>query len=92
MMVLPGAGSKAAVFDPSAWTYRPGAPKDNYVEGLDVLVKAAWPDVFTLIDLRPLRPLLSSARTRTAHPELMRVVHGFDTLLVMSGSKPSTNL
>ncbi len=47
---------------------------------------------FTLIDLRPLRPLLSAARTKTADPELMRIVYGFDAVLVLTGSHPSRML
>lgn len=92
MMLLPGAASPTAVLDPTTFRYAPGDPKDHYMEGLDPLVNAAFPDAFTLIDLRPIRPLLSAARSKEAHPELMRTVHGFDTLLVMSGSTPSANL
>jgi hypothetical protein len=61
------------------------------MEGLEPILGAADPDAFTLIDLRPLRPLLGRWREDT-HPELMRVVHGFDALLVLSGSTSSTNL
>lgn len=91
LLVLPGVGASTAVFNPSAWSYDPAPPKDGYMEGLEPLLGAADPDVFTLIDLRALRPLLGRWREGT-HPELMRVVHGFDALLVLSGSTPSTNL
>jgi erythromycin esterase-like protein len=93
VLVLPGDGAETAAFDPAAWTYKPRkGGKDDYAAGLDPLLAATDPVVFTLIDLRPIRPLLSAARTRTAHPELMRIVHGFDAVLVLNGSKPSTNL
>lgn len=91
LLVLPGVGAATAVFNPSTWSYDPAPPKDGYMQWLEPLLGAADPDAFTLIDLRPLRPLLGRWR-EGIHPELMRVVHGFDALLVMSGSTPSTNL
>lgn len=91
LLVLPGAGASTAVFDPSTWSYQPAPPKDGYFQGLELILGAADSNAFTLIDLRPLRPLLARWREDT-HPELMRVVHGFDALLVMSGSTPSSNL
>jgi hypothetical protein len=69
----------------------PAPPKDDYMQGLEPILAAAHPDAFTLIDLRPLRPLLGRWREGT-DPELMRVVHGFDAVLVLSGSTPSSNL
>ncbi len=89
--VLPGEGSAVAVFDPVAWRYNPNTPKDGYMNGLQPLYAAANPDAFTLIDLRPLRAIMGRWREGT-DPELMRMVHGFDMLLIMSGSTPSTNL
>jgi hypothetical protein len=91
LLLLPGVGASTAVFNPSTWSYDPAPPKDDYMQGLEPILGAAHPDAFTLIDLRPLRPLLGRWREDT-HPELMRVVHGFDALLVMSGSTPSSNL
>lgn len=91
LLVLPGVGASTAVFNPSTWSYDAAPPKDDYMQGLEPLLGAVEPDTFTLIDLRSLRPLLGRWRDET-HPELMRVVHGFDALLVMSGSTASTNL
>lgn len=89
LLVLPGSGSETAVFDPTAWTYRPAPAKDGYARGLEPIVSAAWSDAFTLIDLRPLRPIVSFSAQ--ASPALLRTVHGFDAVLVMSGSTPSGN-
>lgn len=89
--ILPGQGSAVAVFDPVNWRYNPNTPKDGYMNGLDPLYAAASPNAFTLIDLRPLRAIMGRWRDGT-DPELMRMVHGFDMLLIMSGSTPSTNL
>ena len=91
LAILPGQGSSVAVLDPVGWRYHPDTPKDGYMAGLEPLYAAASPDVFTLIDLRPLRAIMGRWRDDT-HPELMRMVHGFDMLLIMSDSTPSTNL
>ena len=88
--ILPGKGSAVASMDPSAWRYVPETPGDDYMSGLEPLYAAAYPDAFTLIDLRPLRPLLGGLSG--GDTELMRIVHGFDVLLIMSGSTPSANL
>lgn len=48
---------------------------------------AAWPDAFTLIDLRPLRGLAGSGSPES----LRRVLIGFDALLVMNGSTPAAD-
>jgi len=91
LMVLPGRGAPVAVLDPSKWRYMASTPKDGYMKGLDPILGAAHADAFTLIDLRPLRPLLGFWSPGT-DPELMRTVHGYDMLLVMTGSSASSNL
>jgi hypothetical protein len=48
--------------------------------------------LFTLIDLRPIRPLVFGARHKALDADLVRVIHGFDSLLVLSGSNPSQSL
>lgn len=90
LLVLPGNDSRTAVFDPSAFTYKPSAPKDMYQKGLGWIIDEAWPDAFTLFDTHQLRPAVYSARS--ADPELVRAVYGFDAVLVMSGSTASANL
>ncbi|MEX0645369.1 MAG: hypothetical protein WD076_08660 [Parvularculaceae bacterium] len=90
LLVLPGAGAMTAVFNPMEWTYSPAPAKDGYAAGLAPIIGEAFPDAFTLIDLRPMRPILGRARADT-DPELMRIVHGFDAVLVMSGSTASAN-
>lgn len=91
LLVLPGANSETAAFDPAQWRYAPAAPKDHYSEGLEPLVSAALPDAMTLIDLRPLRSILRRQR-ENVDVEVMHVVHGYDMALVMSGSTASSNL
>jgi hypothetical protein len=92
VFVCGGAGAKAARFNPVAWRYEPAPASDAESEGIGLLTAQALPQGFTVIDLRPLRPLLSAARTRTADPRLVRVVHGFDALVVMPGARASANL
>lgn len=90
--VMPGANSQHTQFDPSAWTYRPAGGGTYADEGMNPLYTAAYPDAFTLIDLRPIRPLVFGARHKALDADLVRTVHGFDALLVLSGSTPSANL
>lgn len=92
VLVLPGAGAQIAQFDPSAWTYRAGEVGTYEDQGMRPLISAAYPDAFTLIDLRPIRPLAFGRRHNALDADLVRTIHGFDALLVMSGSTPSTNL
>ena len=90
LLVLPGNDSRTAVFDPAAFAYKPSAPKDMYQKGLGWVIDEAWGDAMTLFDCARLRPAVYAARS--ADPELVRAVYGFDAVLVMSGSTPSANL
>lgn len=92
VMVVGGKGAKAAQFNPVAWRYEPGEARNAEGEGIGFLTAQALPEGFTVIDLRPLRPLLSAARTRNADARMVRVVHGFDALVVMPGAHASANL
>jgi len=91
VLVLPGKGSLTAVLNPSSWTYEPKPAKDNYAEGIDVLTDAVYEDAFTLIDMTALRPIVGSF-TEQYGVGVARIVHGFDWLLVMSGSTASSEL
>jgi len=91
IMVVPGTDSPTAVLNPSTWTYNPAVPKDAYTRDIAPLTQAAFSDAFTLIDLAPLRPVIYSM-TGKASAGLLRIVYGYDMLLVMSGSTPSSGL
>jgi hypothetical protein len=91
VLVLPGAESLVAVLNPSTWSYEPRPAKDSYGAGLEPLMGAAHEGAFTLIDLAALRAVVGMNRGEL-DDELFRVVHGFDMLLVMSGSTPSGEL
>jgi hypothetical protein len=93
VLVVPGKDSQVARFDPSAWTYRPSSSSaDAYAQGLSDFVELADRDAFTLYDLRELRPHLAPLEGRGVSAGLASCIHGFDMLLVLSGSTPSQNL
>lgn len=89
--ILPGQGASTAVFDPVTWRSNPSDPKDSDIKGLEPLYAAANSDAFTLIDLRPLRAVVGRWR-EGMDPELVRLIHGIDLLLIMSGSTASANI
>lgn len=89
VLVLPGAGTEVARFDPANWAYVAGPAPDSYGEGFDAITRAAFDDAFTLIDLRPLRSVVGM---RSAAPELLRLLHGFDSVLVLTGSAPAAGI
>lgn len=91
VLVLPGKGALTAVLNPSSWSYEPKPAKDNYAKDIDVLTDAVYPDAFTLIDLAALRPIVGTRIDRYGI-DVVRIVHGFDMLLVMSGSTASSEL
>ena len=85
------AGSQHVQFDPSV-DVSIGRRGDITDEGMGPLMAAAYPDAFTLIDLRPLRPLVFGQRHKALDADLVRTIHGFDALLVLTGSTASANL
>jgi hypothetical protein len=91
LMVLPGAESQVAGLNPSTWSFEPRPAKDSYAQGLEPLIAATFKDSFTLIDLAALRPVVGTKRGKL-DDELFRTIHGFDMLLVMTGSTPSGEL
>jgi hypothetical protein len=91
VLVLPGIESLTAVLNASSWTYESRPAKDDYAKGLEVLTDAAYADAFTLIDLAALRPIVGSSIDKYG-AGVARVAHGYDMLLVMSGSTASSEL
>jgi erythromycin esterase-like protein len=90
LLVLPGPGSQTANLDPTQFRYVPGN-RNEYGEGTEVFDEAVLPGKFTLFDTAPLRPIASST-DKDVPLALWRVIHGFDAVLVMTGSHPSSNL
>ena len=90
LLVLPGPGTQTANLDPTKFLYVPGN-RDQYGEGMDLFDKSVIPGKFTIFDTAPLRRLASSNAGDVPLP-LWRVIHGFDAVLIMTGSHPSSNL
>jgi len=91
LLVVPLDGRQAAL-NPETMRYVE-APVSTIEEmALEPLVGAVLPGVSTLIDLRPLRPLMSASVTQTADPRLARVVHGYDAVLFVRDARASGNL
>jgi hypothetical protein len=91
LLVLPGPGTEIAGFDPRTFGVTPRKVEGaEYMKGLQPIVAAAHPDAFTLFDMHPLRPLVGRAQGADSH--LADFVHGFDAILIMSGSTPSAAL
>ena len=91
LMIVPGAGSSVAALNPATWTYEPRLADGGYLAGLEPIMSAAHDDTYTLIDLVPLRPVVGMSG-KDVDKDLFRIVHGFDMLLIMSGSNPSGEL
>jgi hypothetical protein len=90
VMVLPGPGTETANMDPSQFRYVPGN-RNQYGEGMELFDKSIIPAKITLFDTAPLRPIASGAGGGVPLP-LWRAIHGFDAVLIMTGSHPSSNL
>ena len=88
LMVMPGAGTQKAGLNPSTWSYESRPADGGYIKGIKPLVDAAFEDKFTLIDLRALRDVAGMKRGDLGD-EVFRAIHGFDMLLVLSGSTPA---
>jgi len=90
LLVLAGKGRPTANLNPETFRYEPG-DRNQYGAGSDPFHGAALPGTFTLFDTAPLRAVTRSSN-RDLHPETVRAIHGFDAVLAMTGSTPSTNL
>ena len=92
IFVVGGQGAMAAQFNPAAWRYDPAPASDAADYNLTFLSDQALPDGFTVIDLRPLRPILTHSRAARSDHRWSQIIHGFDALVVMPGSHASLNL
>lgn len=92
IFVVGGKGAQTAQFNPVEWRYNPGPASDAEDQAIGFLTEQALPQGFTVIDLRPLRTILTAGRAARSNPKMVRVVHGFDALVVMPGAHASLNL
>ncbi len=92
VLLVGGAGTEHAIFNPVKLTYEPAPVEVTAEKYMQPIISQTLPEGFTLIDLRALRPLFTAERAKTVDPELMRIVHGYDALLILTGSHPSKPL
>jgi hypothetical protein len=90
LMAIAGRGTQQAGMDPKTFNYVARPVQEDGWES--PLYQLADPGAWTLYDLRPLRRPLAARRLGTVDPTLARVIDGFDALVVLSGSGPSTSL
>ena len=90
LMALAGRGTRQAGMDPKTFNYVPVPASEG--AWAKPLYDLADPRAWTLYDLRPLRRPLAAGRLGTVAPLLARVVNGFDAVVILSGSGPSTSL
>jgi erythromycin esterase-like protein len=90
LMALAGRGTRQAGMDPKTFNYVAGPASEG--AWATPLYDLADPNAWTLYDLRPLRRPLAAGRLGTVPPLLARVINGFDALVILSGSGPSTSL
>jgi hypothetical protein len=88
LLVLPGKSSATAMLNPTTMLYQTATQQ---WPGLEALLDSVPADKFTLIDMKPLRPLANRDKQKISS-ELLQVIYGFDAVLVMSGSTASANL
>lgn len=84
VLMLGGAGTTHAVIDPRAFTtVQAPVETDGWVKAF---YDAADPRRWTVFDLRPLRPRIP--RLGTLPDDLLKVLYGFDAVVILSGSGP----
>jgi hypothetical protein len=90
LLAMNGLGTQTAQFDARTFTYRSAAESEMHEE-LAPIFGQAFADGFTLFETAPLRAIARSGASGLS-ADLIRAVHGFDAILLMTGSTPSANL
>jgi hypothetical protein len=90
LLVLNGPGTQTAQFDPAAFTYR-SAPESEMHDTLAPLIGRSFERGFTLFETAPLRGIARPGAEGVDN-DLALAVHGFDAILILTGSTPSANL
>ncbi|HEU4457052.1 MAG TPA: hypothetical protein VFR81_28545 [Longimicrobium sp.] len=90
LLTVPGRGTRRSALDPRDMTYVPAPPDPSaWAKPLHDL---AEPEGWTVYDLRPLRAPIMAGTLDNLSPALTRVIFGFDAVVVLTGSTPSTLL
>lgn len=86
VLLLSGAGAKQAVLDPRNMTTIEAPSQMASNDWAQPFYAAAPPDRWTLFDLRPLRSRV--ARLDGVVPNLLKVLYGYDAVVILGGSGP----
>lgn len=92
VMMIGGPGTRHAVMDPTVLEYVPAPVGIAGADWAAAFVAQADPESWTLYDLRPLRPLAAAGRLGSLAEGAEKVIHGYDALVVLSGSTPNEAL
>jgi hypothetical protein len=91
LFVGPTRTAKHGQFNPSKMGLVPVSASYFDDQGVGFLADVTYPDCFTLVDLRALRPVLGD-RTQDFDARATRVIHGFDVMLILPGATPAVML
>jgi hypothetical protein len=86
ILALPAPGSENGQLNPTDFSLVPAPAETLQEEGGKFLADAAVAGAATVIDLRALRPILGY-RTAKFDVRATRILHGFDALVILPGTK-----
>lgn len=92
LLAIGGRDRQKAVIDGRNFSYTAGPSDYLRTEWMAPVFGQALPEGWTLFDLRPLRTPLNAGQLGNVPPRLVSVIFGFDALLVIADSRPSTPL
>ncbi|MBI4747185.1 MAG: hypothetical protein HY774_01770 [Acidobacteria bacterium] len=92
VMIIGGAQTKNAAFDIGQMAYGLGDNDTLQATWFQPIASVIDADQWTLVDLRPLRPILAGGKIKGLHRDLEKVIWGFDLVVVLSKSQPATPL
>jgi hypothetical protein len=90
VFMVAGAGTQAAVVDPTVMQSVPRPAGFAQAAWARPFFAAADSAAWTVFDLRPFRTRIP--RLGSIDDTLIRVLYGFDAFVVLSGSRPQTDL
>jgi hypothetical protein len=91
VFIAPPRSAQHGRFNPATMGLTPVPASYFDEQGVGFLADVAFPDAFTFLDIRALRPVLGFKTTELG-ANASRVVHGFDAMIVLSGATPSVML
>ena len=89
LLVVGGPGTQHSVFDIRKLAYAPRPVEWIAAPWLAAARSSLKTDGFAVFDLEPLRALVQDKKLRNLPDELVRMIFGFDVLVVLTGSGPA---